>query len=309
MKIILESIFGSHLYGLNTENSDTDFKGIILPSKEQILLGNTSFHIDQSSNKNNQKNSKNDIDKTYYSLQYFLNLAINGETVCIDLLHGSKNNWNISSDIWDYIIQNRSKFYTKNMKSYIGYVKKQAAKYGIKGSKINELETMITFLEPYKNDVVGNVKFYDTDFGKWINHKNNKFYDFLGSKFQDNLKVYYMIDTLSKIYEKYGERSKLAKENNGIDWKALSHAIRAGLQVKEIFVNGGFEYPLKESEFLLDIKLGKLDFLNEVEPFLENLVNEVYALSEQSSYPEKVDESFWNDFIKTIHLNIITGKI
>ena len=34
---ILEIRVGSHLYGTNTENSDEDFSGIVLPTMEEIF--------------------------------------------------------------------------------------------------------------------------------------------------------------------------------------------------------------------------------------------------------------------------------
>ena len=39
MNLIVKMKFGSHLYGTDTENSDVDYKGVFLPSKEDILLG------------------------------------------------------------------------------------------------------------------------------------------------------------------------------------------------------------------------------------------------------------------------------
>jgi len=38
-EIVVHMIFGSHLYGTNTPDSDTDYKGIFLPSREQVFLG------------------------------------------------------------------------------------------------------------------------------------------------------------------------------------------------------------------------------------------------------------------------------
>jgi predicted nucleotidyltransferase len=37
--LICETVFGSHLYGTSTEQSDRDYKGIFLPSAQDILLG------------------------------------------------------------------------------------------------------------------------------------------------------------------------------------------------------------------------------------------------------------------------------
>jgi len=36
--LICEMVFGSHLYGTATEKSDRDFKGIFLPTAEEILF-------------------------------------------------------------------------------------------------------------------------------------------------------------------------------------------------------------------------------------------------------------------------------
>lgn len=305
MKIIFETEFGSHLYGSSTPQSDRDFKGIILPTKREILLGRAEYHIDKSTNKNNTKNSSDDVDRTYYTLSYFIKLACQGETVALDMLHGKPSNWLIHGDIWDFLVQNRSRFYSKSMKSYIGYVRKQAAKYGVKGSRIGEVEKMLNFLKELPEDEpVGNFKLEGFDHGEWIIYKDNSYYEFLGSKYQDTLKIKYMIENLQKIYNTYGERSKLAKTNEGVDWKALYHALRAGYQARSIYLHGGFEYPLKENSFLMEVKAGKLDFLNEVEPALSAIVDEVMELADKSTYPEKIDYSFWEDFIEIQHTEI-----
>lgn len=120
MNTIVKMIFGSHLYGLNTESSDKDYKGIFLPSKEEILLGKIPKTIDLSTNKTNQKNSKEDIDVEYYSLHYFIKLACMGETAALDMLHAPENMLVETSDIWKEIIKNREKFYTKNLKAFVG---------------------------------------------------------------------------------------------------------------------------------------------------------------------------------------------
>lgn len=306
MNIVVETLFGSHLYGLDTPNSDKDYKGIVLPSSTQILLGKSNFHVDKSTGTGYGKNTKDDIDRTFYSLSYFIDLASKGETVALDMLHGSPDKLIQSSSIWDFLVTNRHKFYTKSMKSYIGYVRKQAAKYGIKGTRISELEKVITFLETFPSDVpIGTLNFPDNEFGKWVEYKGNNYYEFAGSKFQDNLKIHYMLDTLKKIYANYGERSKLAKENLGVDWKAVSHCLRAGYQARDIFTKGYFEYPLDETKFLMDVKSGKLDFVSEVEPEIDKITKEALALSDASTLPDEVDREFWNNYIESIHKDIV----
>jgi hypothetical protein len=309
MNIIFETKFGSHLYGTATPNSDIDFKGIILPTKEEILLGKSNYHVDQSSNKSSTKNTSNDIDRTYYTLSYFISLACKGETVALDMLHGEPNNWTISNPIWGFIRVNRYRFYTKSMKSYIGYVRKQASKYGIKGSRIHEIENMIDYLNTLSPEIViGECSFNNFTYGDWIEYKGNKFYEFLGNKFQDTLKVKFMLNNMKTLYKQYGERSKLAKTNEGVDWKAIHHALRAGYQAREIYLNNGFSYPLKETAFLLKVKKGELDFVSQVSPELESIVNEVVDLAEKSTLPENVNYDFWNDFLVNQHWKVCCEK-
>ena len=305
MNIVCEMVFGSHLYGLDTPNSDKDYKGIILPSKKQLLLGQTCFHVDESTNKNSTKNTKDDIDKTYYSLQYFVNLACQGETCILDMLACPDDKLIVKSDIWKYLVDNRSKFYTKNMKAYVGYVRKQAAKYGAKGSRLAEIERVLNIAKSAKYEtLVGFLPIEESDVVKWIEYKGNKYLEVCGSKYQDNLLVSFLKRDLQKHLDKYGERTRLAKENKNVDWKALHHSLRAGFQARDIFTKGYFQYPLAETAILMDVKQGKMDF-NIVEPLLSSLVEEVTELANKSIYPETVDREFWDNFIIDSHMMIL----
>ena len=106
-----------------------------------------------------------------------------------------------------------------------------------------------------------------------------------------------MLPIISKFYDDYGQRAKQAAENKNIDWKAVSHALRAAIQTKEILVNGAIHYPLKDAPFLLKVKSGQLDYINEVAPVLEALMDEVETLVNASELPEQVDVEYWDDFL------------
>ncbi len=45
------------------------------------------------------------------------------------------------------------------------------------------------------------------------------------------------------------------------------------------------------------VKQGKLDYLTEVAPVLESLMEEVEELSLRSTLPETVDRKFWDHFV------------
>jgi hypothetical protein len=122
-------------------------------------------------------------------------------------------------------------------------------------------------------------------------------YQVCGKTLQESSSIGYVLPIISKFYNDYGHRAKLAAENKNIDWKAISHALRAALQTKEILIDGTITYPLKEAPFLLQVKAGQLDYTNEVAPVLESLMDEVERLVNESDLPEKVDIDYWNKFI------------
>jgi len=134
-----------------------------------------------------------------------------------------------------------------------------------------------------------------------------EFYEVLGRKLQLSTEVEQLKPLLRKLHDSYGDRAQQAKTNEGIDWKAISHALRAGYQLYYIYKEGSFTYPLPETQFLLDVKQGKLDFMTVVQPALENLVAEVEELADKSDYPEKVDVKRVEDFVIEIHEKILLG--
>jgi hypothetical protein len=301
-KILVKMLFESHLYGLNTPESDVDYKGIFLPDLDDLLLMKAPKHISKSSGNNNSKNTSEDTDDEIYSLHYFVELACKGETAAIDMLHGTETIQ--SSPEWEFLVQNREKFYTKNMKSYVGYVTRQASKYGIKGSKIEILERIIKILKTCDgHKTLLDVKdlLPETEHSRFTEilgtGAKQEFFKICERKFQLNCKIFYTIDALEKILSGYGERARTARANSGIDWKAVSHALRAGFQAYWIYKNGEFSYPLPETYFLLQVKQGKLDFLTEVQPILEALVKDVEILSLKSELPETVDSEFWHKWV------------
>lgn len=304
MKRIVKMIFGSHLYGCQSESSDKDFKGIFLPSFEDCVLKNIPKSFQKSSGNDKKKNTKDDIDEEIYSLQYFIELALQGQTVAMDMIHCNDECLIEKSDIWSFIRKNRSKFYTKNLDAFIGYARKQAAKYGVKGSRLYAAEQVIEFSKNIDEnsklkDIWHKLPFPEHVYR--ISDGSSDFYQVCGKKFQSTIKVKQMIEILNKFYEEYGDRARLARFNDSIDWKAMSHAVRSALQVKEILITNDLIFPLKDRKLLLNIKQGSLDYKTEVAPMLESLMDEVEILSEKSNLPKKADREFWNHFIIDVY--------
>jgi len=302
MDLIVKMKFGSHLYGTNTESSDLDYKGVYLPTKEEILLNEIPKCQSFSTGNHMIRNSRDDVDEDIYSLHYFLKLACDGQTVAMDMLHAPENMLIESSDIWRNIVKEKKRFYTKNLNSFVDYARRQASKYGIKGSRLNAALQVISILktqdpERKLKDVWNKLPRNDYCHDTGVNPNGIRQYQVCGKTFPESAAIGYALPILENFYDEYGHRAKLAAENKNLDWKAISHALRAAFQTKEILIDGTITFPLKEAPFLLNVKSGRLDYASEVAPVLESLMEEVEILIRESNLPEKVDTKFWKTFI------------
>lgn len=273
---IVEMIFGSHLYGTNTPNSDKDYMGIFLPSQREILLGRIPKTISSNTKTNNNaKNTPDDVDISMFSLHYFIEKACSGETITLDMLHAPPNMLIYRTYIWDQIVKHKHRFYTRSLSALIGYARHQAAKYGVRGSRLNDAKQVVEFAFSRP----GKVKQYWDELpeGEHIfKHPENvngvRMYEVCGRKIGETCSMEELYTIVAKFYDNYGERARKAAANVGIDWKAVSHALRAAYQIKEILTEGTITFPLKEANFLKRVKCGELHFTLTVQPILDNLM-------------------------------------
>jgi len=303
--VIMLTKFGSHLYGTDTPESDTDYKGIFMPTAEQILLGKIPKTINFDSNPGSEKNGADDIDCELYSFHYFMELACKGEMIAIDMLHANMDNIIQTTELWEDIFAMRRMFYTTDMRAFVGYARKQAAKYGLKGSRLNSAECMINFLKQFDPDARMQAVWKELPIDDNMKHVPNEgvapklqMFNFCGKMMQATNKIGYSLEMVEKFYDAYGHRAIAAKNNEGVDWKAMSHALRAGCQIKEIFQTSDLTFPLQDAVLLRQIKQGEFDFefvINKVEVMLDDIEH----LSVKSNLPQHVDRTAVNEFIKT----------
>lgn len=312
LHIIFLCKFGSHLYGTATEISDVDIKGIYLPTKDQCFLNRIPKSISYNSKSNNEiKNTADDIDIEIYSLHHYLELLKKGDTGALDILHAWSNDEAIMQhdSIFLDLYESRDDFYTTNLKAFVGYCRAQAAKYGIKGSRLNDAKKVLDWLEnkPPKSKIFDYLPgFPEGEHIKYIPADiNNKIpfpmYEVCNRKLQITSSIEYAYGVIDKFYQAYGERARKAANNDGIDFKAVSHAVRCAYQMKSIYKNGDIVFPLPEADELLKIKNGELDYMTEVAPKLESLIDEVEELCDKSNLPKKVDYKKWDQWLLSLY--------
>jgi hypothetical protein len=299
---VVKMIFGSHLYGTATETSDRDYKGIEIPSWESLMLAevkkSTATHTGKAKNAEGVKNGPDDVDTEIYSLHYFIELALKGETVALDMLHAPKSALLETSPVWEFLVAQRHRFYTKSLNALVSYARRQAAKYGVKGSRLEEARKALAVLEAHPDTRVGNlVDLLPTgEHLKFGQSEKHRFWEVCGKRliFDSYARTY--IGTMRDFVARYGERARQAEANEGVDWKAMSHALRAAYQVREIIAHGGFEYPLIGTGYLVAVKRGERQFA-EVSEELESEIAAIENLVAHSTLPEQPDRAYWRDWL------------
>jgi len=321
METIAKIIHGSHLYGLNTEKSDKDYKGIFIPNNEDIVIGKTKLGSSSevyttSTGDKDGKNNKDDIDVQNFSLARFVYECLRGEMIAIDMLHASKEFILIDSPEYEFLRKNRSDFYCKDMKSYIGYIRRQVYKYGIKGSRLSIVRDILNFIQPLSLSLTIKDVLYqlpiddkDTEIITKISDTGKEifYYRVFNKEFHESHEISGLYKSMNSIMENSGGRARLAMENRGIDYKAVSHAFRACFQLQSIYQIEDVVLPFSDGikkRFLLQVKNGDIDFdyMSEV---MDEEITKTLELSEQSNLPKKPDYKKWTKWVTDIYINKI----
>lgn len=332
-KLLYLTKFGSHLYGTNSETSDEDYKGLFLPSRESCLLGTAPKCFDfNTKTDRDTKNTSEDEDVQLWSLQYFLNLLGQGETNAIDLLYSySYQDMVVYNDakysfltgyrgyvfqepLFGYLFKNHKKLFSvKNTKSFVGYAIGQARKYGVKGSRLGVVKKIVEFLQNLPNGEFGKLRLSNIS-PKLLEACGDPSYCFVkmvdakptpketlfvnGSQHHLDITIEEFFCRMEREYQTYGERAKQAESNEGLDYKALSHAVRAIRQMEYLLKDGKIVYPLACAEELKAVKQGKLTW-KEIEKLITDGLENVDNL--QSHLPSEHELDV--DFVRTFILN------
>ena len=118
--IILEGVTGSTAYGLATEKSDIDIKGVyLLPTKTVLSIGFDPQHTTKDNT---------DPDWVYHEVGKFMKLALNGNPTVTELLY--LDEYTFMTPIGKMLIDNRDAFLSTKAvtNAYSGYAFSQAKK-------------------------------------------------------------------------------------------------------------------------------------------------------------------------------------
>jgi len=129
--LIFKAITGSKLYGTDTPQSDADYVGVFIPSKEYVLGTKTCEQVEFKTNPSDsgKRNTKTDVDMTLYSLPKFIKLCSQNNPNILELLFVDKNHTLVTTPYWEEIKANTHLFVSKKVQhTFLGYAHSQKQK-------------------------------------------------------------------------------------------------------------------------------------------------------------------------------------
>lgn len=325
-KLIYVTTFGSHLYGTNTEKSDTDYMGIYIPSSLAMLTKTDVKQISTTTGKMNSKNDENDVDIKLYSIHSFLNLLKKGETGAIDLLFSMFEDSSTiyeNTDNYKYIHDFKSfskLLLSKKLGAFTGYCLGQINKYGIRGKRYLEAKELYLHLDEIKFD--GECDPEGVPYGKWTvaqwgvekflkdnekefihitepNQNGHKFVSFLGKKYNYSAPAEDLYIAVANKVDRFGHRAK-SSNKEGVDHKAVSHAYRILRECEDLVENQFIQFPLPYADEILKIKQGNYD-REELMDDINDRIEKVNLAIANSDLQTEVSSEFINSLILSFY--------
>ena len=307
MTTLVRMRFGSHVYGTNTPASDLDFKAVHLPPARDILLQRVQNAVNVSTKQDRtQRNTAEDTDFESFSLQKYVKLLLEGQTVALTMLF-TPDEWLLeSTPLWQEVQRERHRWLHRGVSAFAGYCRQQANKYGIKGSRVAATRVTVTTLEHLIDrhghltklrDVWGEIQaLVDTG----IEHVavvteaaphvggSIRMLEVCNRKAQEHVTLKEAHRMYKRLLDEYGHRALQAERNEGVDWKAMMHALRVCREAEELLLHHTITYPRPEAALLLQVRKGELPY-QQVADMLEAGLVRLEECQRVSTLPERPD--------------------
>ncbi|WP_422450994.1 MULTISPECIES: hypothetical protein [unclassified Endozoicomonas] len=250
-----------------------------------------------------EKNTEKDIDIIICSLPVFIWQCLNYNPAALDLLHISDELilYEGSDGFFSELRENKDTFYT-NFLSYTGFAKDQIKKLkAINPEELtpdkDRLDQLSDLLETLKmniadrlEDILENID----DIDELITRNTDKslIYSIAGLQFDAGIKVKRVIRPLENQLKKIKEGATNSKQ--------LSTVIRLITQIKELYTNGHFEYPLPNSTLMMNLKseASSDEDTKKVDEMINEFLSQHKEWSKNSRFADRGDKDFWKKWLK-----------
>jgi len=312
---------GSHLFGTATEDSDRDYKTVLLPDARAILLGraNESW-IKQTKDDLRARNTSLDVDHEHHLLLRYVQLLAAADPMALEMLFAPERfHVRDPHPLWKVLQDNADRIVTRQVTKFAGFCRDQASSYEAKADRLETAESLERFLSgiveahgrqerlsghistildlfPNRECVTSEVRSQRGSRAGEILHLS-----MFGKLVAETETVATALDRVQSKIRDYGERTRRAREVGGKEWKNLSHSVRAGYEALELHTTGRLEFPSRKAPRLLAIKKGLVP-LAEVLDEVSFLLEEMPRVSAASRLPESADLEFLEGIVADAHM-------
>ncbi len=295
---IIQIMVGSNLYGTVMRDSDVDYMGIFMPNEEYVVGLQRVNEVDLSikSKKEDGRNDSEAIDDKFYEFRQYLTKAIECNPNILELLFVNDDNIKFINSIGNELLNNRHLFPWKGLaQKFLGYSFSQKHKMRIRTEHYGSIKAAHEYFTEFLSEDLAHdtlrdrrklltVLFVERFKPEFMTEKQNHFNlgDLSIQKSLQLVKVKAMVDArFSKATNRKG-----LMEKYGFDTKFGSHLVRLMLEGQELLETGELVFPLKESQLILDIKLGKYP-MEEVLEMADHYETIVETCRDKSDLPVK----------------------
>ena len=295
MRNLVRIKFGSRTSTASTPASDLDFESIYMPDGRAILLQRVKGSISTRAKVEGKRTSPARSTKNLSACNA-ISACSPKAGVTTDVLFAPE--WSMveaPSDEWREIVANRNRLITRKSAAFVGYCRQQANKYGIKGSRVAAARRAIGVLEHAVETrgataKLGAIDLLIRETAEVTEHMSIVPIDHVISQERRTIgrsadakcpigSIKNARDMMAALVKDYGSRALQAESQQGVDWKALSHAVRVARQAIEFLSTGHVTFPLPDAAHeILAIKKGAIPYQEvaaEIEQGLVDLEEQV----------------------------------
>lgn len=252
--IAILTLGGSHAYGTNVKGSDIDIRGMAVPTKKEILLGQ---HYDQIEERK--------TDTVIYELDKLIKLLCGCNPNTIEILGNRPEAYLYVSKYGQMILDNKRLFLSKRaIRTFAGYADQQLHRLKNKAAlELNQAEKEKHIFESIENARYSFNTRYPTDLLELYLGPSDRpemdteiFFDFKGEhlSLRDFTSMMSELNNIVTSYNKVGARNEKAIVHEKIQ-KHMMHLIRLYIMGIELISEGTITtYREKEHDLLMDIR-------------------------------------------------------
>jgi hypothetical protein len=315
--LLARIVHGSHLFGLDTPDSDRDYISVVLPSTEKILMGEVFFVDDEGSTSDDtRRNTSADVDDKQISLAQFIRQALAGDLIPHELLNAPPDFHMVEPHpLFLALMENRTRLASRNFDKIVGFCRSQAVTYSPRRDRLiaaqKALDTLKALgVDENTKEVAGTffqrlVEACDSDYVRitTIPNPNGRDIDHLdicGKLVAETVHAKNALEVAASSVKRYGRRVHDTASTNGRDWKSLSHALRIAMEGVEYVSTGRITLPIPNRERILEVKLGRVS-LEEVTAEVDAAVRALEVAAAASQLPYTADEEFARHIVMAAH--------